>query len=77
MSRLLPTTSLNDAIRRVADGNTGAASVVAMLNRESPQNIMEYLRVLDGRGLYGISVYDAFWAKCNGNVESFIRFLTE
>lgn len=76
MNKLLPTTSLNDAIRRVADGNTGAASVIALLNRERSENIMEYLRSLDKKQIYGEKIYDLFYDECNANLERFIASLS-
>jgi hypothetical protein len=74
--KILPTTSLNDAIRRVASGDVGAASVIAMLNRERPQNIMAYLRSLDERGIYGHAIADMFWKDCAGNFNSFVNKLS-
>jgi hypothetical protein len=75
--RLLPTTSLNDAIRRVAEGHTGAASVIAMLNSRRPQNVMAYLHSLDNKQVYGNAVYDMYWNDCGGNFDRFVIKLSE
>ena len=75
--KLLPTTPLNDAIRRVAEGDIGAASIIAILNRERPQNIMAYLRSLDENGTYGHAIYDMYWSDCSGDFESFVRKLSK
>jgi hypothetical protein len=77
MTKILPTTGLNDAIRRVAGGDTGAASVIAMLNRERPQNIMSYLKSLDEKGVYGKAIYDMFYDTCHGNLEKFVSALSK
>lgn len=77
MKKLVPTTPLNDAIKRIASGDTGAASVIAMLNRERPQNIMEYLRALDFRGVYGNDVYSMFHKTCGGSLDNFIRAISD
>ena len=76
MNKLVPTTSLNDAIKRIANGDTGAASVIAMLNSQRPQNIMEYLRALDDKRVYGNAVYALFHEGCDGNLEQFIKALS-
>jgi len=75
--KLLPTTSLDDAIRRIANGDTGAASVIAMLNRERPQNIMSYLRSLDVKGIYGRAIHEVYWKDCEGDFERFVGKLSE
>lgn len=76
MNKILPATSLNDAIKRIAEGHTGAASVIAMLNRERPENIMAYLRSMDDREVYGQAVYNLFEKDCGGNIEKFIKVLS-
>ena len=76
MTKLLPSTPLNDAIRRIAEGHTGAASVIALLNRERPENIMSYLKAMDDRGLYGIAIYNLYEDDCKGNLEKFIFSLS-
>jgi hypothetical protein len=75
--RIIPTTTLNDAIRRVADGNTGAASVIALLHRERPENVMAYLKSLDSKQIYGKAIYDLFYDRCNANLEQFVSLLSE
>jgi hypothetical protein len=77
MSKIVPTTSLNSAIKRIANGDTGAASVIAMLNSQCPQNIMDYLRVLDERMVYGQAVYSFFHDDCNGNLDELVKALSE
>lgn len=76
MNRLFPTTPLNDAIKRMADGDTGAASVIAMINRERPQNIMAYLNSLDRMKIYGHAIYDLYWTECSGNFEALVSKLS-
>lgn len=76
MSKLFPTTSLNEAIRRVASGDIGAASIIAMLNSRRPQNVMDYLRALDEKGVYGRGVYEMFHTDCQGNLEQFVKVLS-
>jgi hypothetical protein len=75
MKKLLPTTNLNESIRRIACGDTGAASVIALLNRDSPQNIMRYLHSLDDMGTYGKDVYK-LWDSCGGNISAFAQKLS-
>ena len=76
MNKILPTTPLNDAIRRLAEGHTGAASVIAMLNRERPENIMAYLRSMDDRAIYGHAIYNLFEKDCGGSIEKLIKALS-
>ena len=76
MKKLVPTTSLNDAIRRIAAGDTGAASVIAMLNRERPENVMSYLQALDSLEIYGHDIYDVYWNECYGILNKFVERLS-
>ena len=71
-NKILPTTSLDDAIRRIAAGDIGAGTVIALLNKERPENIMAYLRSLDEKGLYGRAVYEVFFNDCGGELERFV-----
>jgi len=50
--------------------------VLAMMNRECPQNVMEYMRILDMMGVYGKDIVEMFWDECRGNLEIMIRTLT-
>lgn len=74
--KLRPTTSLNDAIRRISAGHAGAASVVAMLVKEYPENAMDYLRAMDNLGLYGADVWYAYEMKCGARILPFLGALS-
>lgn len=61
--KITPTTSLNDAVKRIADGHIGAAMVIAILVRDHQQNALKWLREMDRIGMYGKDVwlhFDAF-----------------
>lgn len=73
MPKLAPTTTYNDAVRRIAEGDVRAASVIAMLFREKPENIMGYLNAMDKAKLYGKSIADRFWKECEGDMSAFLR----
>lgn len=73
MPQLTPTTTYNDAVRRIAQGDVRAASVIAMLFREKPQNIMGYLHAMDNGKLYGKDIADRFWKECDGDMAAFLR----
>jgi hypothetical protein len=70
--KLLPTTPLNLAIKKMAEGDAGTASVIALLNRVSPEHTLGYLRALDRREIYGGHIASLFWNKCRGDVYEFI-----
>jgi hypothetical protein len=77
VKRLVPTTPLNDAIKRMAEGDASAGSVIAMLNSQRPQNVMEYLHSLDEKRVYGHNIHHLFWDECHGNIEKFVAKLSE
>ena len=74
--RLNPTTSMDDAIKRIADGHSGAASVVALLVKEYPDNAMDYMRALDRMGVYGASVWNAYQNTCDARIDAFLLSLS-
>lgn len=74
--RLVPTTPLNDAIKRMAEGNPAGASVIAMLNSQRPQNVLGYLHALDEKRVYGHNIHQMFWDDCQGNIEKFVAKLS-
>jgi len=58
--KIKPTTSLNDAIKRIAEGNIGAAMVLAMLLRDHPDTILKWIREMDRIGLRGKDIWVQF-----------------
>ena len=53
-----PTTSLNDAIARIAKGDIGAGSVLALILKDRPDATMRFMREMDSLGIYG---QDLWW----------------
>lgn len=65
--------SLNDSIRIMCAGHTGAASIVTMLMRDRPPSeAMEWMRVMDRQGIYGVDIWRGF-TECGS--ESSVFFL--
>lgn len=71
--KLTPTTPMDDAIRRMADGNPLAASVMAMLIREKPREFMGYMNSMDDKGLYGQAIADKFFRESKGIMNDFLN----
>lgn len=69
--KINPTTNLNDAVKRVADGNIGAASVLAMLVRDHSDTALGWLRAMDKIGMYGHDVWVEF-VGCDQNMKKFL-----
>jgi len=74
--KLVASTPLNDAIQRIANGNPSAASIIGLITRKCPDNLMAYLRVMDRKGLYGSAIAKLYWEDCDSNFETFLKNLT-
>lgn len=59
--RINATTSLNDAMSRIAEGNTGAGSVLALILKDRPESALRFMREMDRIGAYG---NDVWWLYC-------------
>ena len=69
--------SLNTAIRKVCEKSAKAGSIVVLVQRECrPDDIMEYLRAMDQKGLYGEAIADCFFTKCSANLDAFLSEIT-
>jgi hypothetical protein len=58
--RLTPTTSLNDCIKRIAEGDTGAATILALIVKEYPSEALRWLHLLDKHGVYGRLIWTSY-----------------
>lgn len=72
--KLRPTTSLNDAIKRICDGDSGAATVISLLLKEYPDSVLDWLHIMDAKGMYGSAVWKLYNDRA-GIVGSFIDAL--
>jgi hypothetical protein len=70
--KLNPTTSLNDAIKRIAEGNTGAASVLALIVKELPDRAMTIFHSIDQQGIYGNDLWVAFSTLCRQDMRAML-----
>lgn len=66
-----PTTSLNDAMKRICESNAGAATVVGHLIKEYPSRALDWLHIMDRRGMYGRKVWDEYM-RCDGDMTVFL-----
>jgi len=74
--KLQATTSMNDAIKRLAAGHAGAASVIALLVKEFPEHAMEYMHALDRLEIYGVDIWKTYKDRCDSNVLSFLDVIS-
>jgi hypothetical protein len=74
--KLKPTTSFNDAVRRLAEGNHGAATVLAHIHKEYPEHAMKYLHALDEQGIYGVAIWNAYHNVYGGDISVFLERLS-
>jgi len=70
--KLKPTTSLNDAMKRVCEGNAGAATVVGHMLKEYPSRALDWLHIMDRRGMYGVKIWDEYM-RCGGDISVFLK----
>jgi hypothetical protein len=75
--RLNTTTSLNDCIKRVSDGDVGAASVMALLTKDYSDSAMKWIHSLDTQEVYGKDIWIGFNDVCNHNIEMFFKLLSD
>jgi hypothetical protein len=59
------TTSLNQAIRRLAAGDTGAASVLALILKERADQALAWMRLMDQHEIYGRDIWRCY-SNCAG-----------
>lgn len=69
-------TSLNDAIKRISAGHTGAASVIGLLVKEYPDHALEYMHALDRLGVYGADVWTLYYDKCDASSLVFLDYIS-
>jgi hypothetical protein len=70
--RLSPTTSLNDCIKRIAEGDTGAATVLALIVKEFPDSAIEWMHLMDKHELYGHKVWTSY-RSCRQDIALFLE----
>ena len=74
--KLSPTTPLNEAIRRLSQGEHRAATVLGLITRDYPERAIEYMRAMDRLEIYGIRIAALFWGRYNANLVKFLDYLT-
>jgi len=75
--KLTPSSTLNTALKKIADGNNGAASVLGMIAKDYPHVAMKYFHRLDELELYGHPIWDALMIECSGSIELFFKKLID
>lgn len=70
--KITPTTSLNEAIRRIAMGNIGAASVIGLILKEYPDRALAWLREMDRLSIYGQDVW-MLYCKSGQGLADFLK----
>ncbi len=74
--KLQASTSLNDAIKRIAAGHAGAASVVGLLVKEYPDRALDYMHALDRMGIYGLELWKLYYDKCSSSSLVFLDYIS-
>lgn len=65
--------TIHTAIKKVCETSTRAGSVVVLLQREFPDNTMNYLKLIDAKEIYGPKLADLFFKECNADVDAFLK----
>ena len=75
-TKLTATTSLNDAVKRMANGNMNAATVLALILKEFPDRALPFMREMDMAGMYGPDIWWCFSSQYQQNVLAFLKGLS-
>lgn len=70
--KLTASSTLNEAIKLIGEHDPGAASVIAVINLQRPDDILDDLNALDKMRVYGHNLYHLYWDECHGNMVKFV-----
>ena len=74
--KLNTSTSLNDCIKRVAEGDSGAACVLALLTKDYSHSAMGWIHALDSQEIYGKDIWIGFNNVCSHDIDMFLSLLS-
>ncbi len=63
-------------MKRIADGDTGAATVLALLTKDYPDHAIKWMHALDENGIYGRDVWVGYSDVCGKSAVLFMKCLT-
>ena len=77
MTKIKPGDDVNSAIRKVCEGSTRAGSIVVLIQREFPDTTLDYLKMIDSKGLYGHAMADFYFKDCGSSITEFLKRITD
>ena len=69
--------NIHTAIKKICEDSTRAGSVVILLQREFPDNTLDYLKAIDSKGLYGTALAKFYFDQCDADVDLFLKRITD
>jgi hypothetical protein len=75
--KIRPTTSFNDAMKRLAEGHLGAATVLGHIHKNYPRSAMALFRAMDFQGVYGEEIWYAYQEVYGGDASVFLAKLKD
>ncbi len=75
--RLGKTDDIHSAIRKMCEKSTRAGAVVLVVQREFPDRDLEYMHLIDSKGLYGDALADFYFKTCDGSLDLFVKALKD
>ena len=73
--KIKPTTSLNDAVKTICAGHSGAATVVGHIVKEFPSRALKWIRIMEEKDLSGRAIWTEF-SRCGGDISIFLKELS-
>ena len=71
--KIKPGDDIHSAIKKICEDSTRAGSLVVLLQREFPDTTLDYLKMIDSRGLYGHALADFFFKDCSSDVNELLK----